>query len=64
LFFGRYVPVPDGKGPRALGELYERQVYMTIEQAEDLARMLTETIQAFKARKAGAEKESKADQGT
>jgi hypothetical protein len=61
LFFGRYVPAPDGKGPRALGELYERQIYMTIEQAEDLAQMLSESIQAFKARKSGTERESEAD---
>jgi len=51
LFFGRYFPMSDGKGPTALGELYERQVYMTIEQAEDLVRMLTESIQGYKARK-------------
>jgi hypothetical protein len=51
LFFGRFFPMPDGKGAQGLGELYERQVYMTIEQAEDLARMLTESIRNFKARK-------------
>jgi hypothetical protein len=39
-----------------------RQVYMTIEQAEDLAQMLTETIQAFKAGKVVAEERHKADQ--
>jgi hypothetical protein len=61
LFFGRYVPAPDGKGPRGLSELYERQIYMTIEQAEDLVQMLTQSIQAFKARKSVAERESKAD---
>jgi hypothetical protein len=38
-----------------------RQIYMTIEQAEDLARMLTESIRDFKARKSGAAKENKAD---
>jgi hypothetical protein len=40
-----------------LGELYERQVYMTIEQAEDLARMLTESIRNFKATKAAPNNE-------
>jgi len=61
LYFGRLAPVPDGKGPRALGEFYERQVYMTIEQAEDLVRMLTQTIQAFKERKSGHELKIKSD---
>jgi hypothetical protein len=60
LFFGRFFPMSDGKGPTALGELYERQVYMTIEQAEDLARMLTETIRGFKARKVETEVNSAA----
>jgi hypothetical protein len=44
-----------------LGELYERQIYMTIEQAEDLVQMLTQSIQTFKARKSGTEKVSAAD---
>jgi hypothetical protein len=50
LFFGRFVPVPD-KGSQGLGELYERQIYMTVEQAEDLARMLTQTVQMYKSRR-------------
>jgi peptide methionine sulfoxide reductase MsrA len=54
LFFGRFTPVSDNKGNQALGELYERQIYMTVEQAEDLVRMLTQTLQAFKARKRGS----------
>jgi len=44
LYFGRYVPTPDDKGGQQLSELYERQIYMTIEQAKDLARMLNQTI--------------------
>lgn len=51
LFFGRYVPASDDKGGQRLGELYERQIYMTVEQAEDLAKVLTQTVQAFKAKK-------------
>jgi len=51
LFFGRFTPVPDNKGGQTLGELYERQIYMTIEQAEDLAKMLTRTLEAFKSRR-------------
>jgi Protein of unknown function (DUF3467) len=52
LFFGRFVPVPN-KGAQGLGEMYERQIYMTVEQAEDLARMLTQTVQMYKSRRAG-----------
>jgi hypothetical protein len=50
LFFGRYVPTSDEKGGQHLAELYERQIYMTVEQAEDLANVLTQTVQAFKAK--------------
>jgi Protein of unknown function (DUF3467) len=53
LFFGRYTPVPDDKGGQTLGELYERQIYMTIEQAEDLAKMLARTLEAFRSRRQG-----------
>lgn len=53
LFFGRFVPVPE-KGSQGLGELYERQIYMTIEQAEDLARMLTQTVRVYRSRMEGA----------
>jgi hypothetical protein len=58
LFFGRFVPIPD-KGSQGLGELYERQIYMTIEQAEDLARMLTQTVQMYRARKQDSQQEKK-----
>jgi hypothetical protein len=51
LFFGRFVPTADEKGGQKLMELYERQVYMTLEQAEDLAAVLNQTVKAFKARK-------------
>ena len=51
LFFGRFVPASDEKGGQKLVELYERQVYMTLEQAEDLAAVLNQTVKAFKARR-------------
>ena len=51
MFFGRLVPASDEKGGQTLAELYERQIYMTLEQAEDLARMLTQTVANFKTRK-------------
>ncbi len=44
LFFGRIAPMNDGKGAQRLVELYENQIYMTMEQAEDLIGVLT-TIQ-------------------
>lgn len=47
LLFGRVVPLPADKGTQTLGELYERQVYMTIQQAEELAGLLTQTVKAF-----------------
>jgi hypothetical protein len=51
LFFGRFVPTPDEQGGQKLAEVYERQVYMTIEQAEDLANVLNQTVKAFRARR-------------
>lgn len=54
LFFGRLVPTSDEKGGQTLAELYERQIYMTFEQAEDLARMLIQTAQMARARRAEA----------
>jgi hypothetical protein len=48
IYFGRYSPVADQKGAQQLAELYERQIYMTLEQAEDLVRILGQTIQAVK----------------
>jgi hypothetical protein len=54
LYFGRFVPTQDEKGGQKLVEFYERQIYMTVEQAEDLAAILNQTIKAFKSRKEGA----------
>ncbi len=48
LYFGRYVPTSDEQGGQQLAELYERQIYMTVEQAEDLAKILNQTIQTIK----------------
>jgi hypothetical protein len=55
LFFGRFVPTPDEQGGQRLAEVYERQVYMTLEQAEDLANVLNQTVKAFKVRKEAGE---------
>ncbi|MBI4963445.1 MAG: DUF3467 domain-containing protein [Desulfomonile tiedjei] len=51
LFFGRYVPGSNEKGEQAMVELYEHQIYMTLEQAEDLVRILGQTVQVTKARR-------------
>ena len=52
LFFGRYVPGSNEKGEQSMVELYEHQIYMTVEQAQDLVRILTQTLEATKARRA------------
>jgi hypothetical protein len=54
LYFGRFVPTSDDKGNQALSELYERQIYMTLEQTEDLIRILSQTMQTVKSRRNGA----------
>lgn len=51
LYFGRFMPTADEKGNQSLAEFYERQVYMTFEQAEDLVRMLSQTLESVKARR-------------
>ncbi len=51
IYFGRFVPRNDEKGRQQLAELFERQIYMTLEQAEDLARTLAQSIQMYKARR-------------
>jgi hypothetical protein len=56
LFFGRYVPATDDQGNQTMAEFYERQVYMTVEQAESLAQALTQTVKAYKDRVAAARK--------
>jgi hypothetical protein len=48
LYFGRFVPAPDDEGGQKLAELYERQIYMTVEQAADLARILNQTLERLK----------------
>lgn len=52
LYFGRYVPARDGKGTQQLTELYERQIYMTVEQAQDLIRMLSQTVEMYSTKNA------------
>ena len=54
LFYGRYVPTSDDKGSRALAELYERQIYMTFEQAEQIVKLISQTLEARKANKNAA----------
>ncbi|MGO9570985.1 MAG: hypothetical protein ACLP5H_25965 [Desulfomonilaceae bacterium] len=44
------MPASDEKGGQQLAELYERQIYMTVEQAEDHPKILNQTIQALKKR--------------
>jgi hypothetical protein len=48
VYFGRYVPGSNEKGEQSIVELYEHQIYMTLGQAEDLARILSQTLKAIK----------------
>jgi len=52
LFFGRYIPATTEGGGPSLAELYEQQIYMTLEQAEDLVRILKQTVDLARTRKA------------
>lgn len=55
------MPRNDEQGNQQLAELYERQIYMTIEQAEDLARTLAQSVQMFKARRQGSGEQKSQD---
>jgi hypothetical protein len=58
LFYGRFVPTSDDKGARGLTELYERQIYMTFEQAEQIVKLLSQTLDALKANKMASAKQN------
>lgn len=51
VMFGRYVPTSEEGGGQRMAELYERQIYMTLEQADELARALTRTVEIMKSRR-------------
>ena len=50
LIFGRYVPANNQQGEQTMAELYERHIYMTLEQAEELNNTLTRTLEVIKSR--------------
>jgi hypothetical protein len=52
LIFGRYVPANNQQGEQTMAELYERHIYMTVEQAEELKNTLTRTLEVIKSREA------------
>ena len=51
LYFGRYSQTKNENQESVPSELYERQIYMTMDQARRLAQMLNQTIQAVDAPK-------------
>jgi hypothetical protein len=50
LVFGRYVPANNQQAEQTMAELYERHIYMTVEQAEELAKTLTKTLEIIKSK--------------
>ena len=52
LYLGRYVPATAEDGSQTLSEFYERQVYMTFQQADELTRTLVQTLEALRNRQA------------
>ena len=50
LVFGRYVPANNQQAEQTMAELYERHIYMTVEQAEELTKTLTKTLEIIKSR--------------
>jgi hypothetical protein len=47
VMFGRMVANPESELSAGLAELYERHIYMTVEQATDLAIVLLKSVQKF-----------------
>ena len=51
LYFGRYSQTRNENQEPVPAELYERQIYMTMDQAKRLAQVLNQTIQAVESGK-------------
>ncbi|MCX5862651.1 MAG: hypothetical protein WCG29_04020 [Desulfomonile sp.] len=52
LYFGRYVLKGLDRGAPSLAQVYEKQVYMTAEEAEKLAQAILQTARMFKSKRA------------
>jgi hypothetical protein len=50
LVFGRYAPANNQQAEQTMAELYERHIYMTVEQAEELTKTLTKTLEIIKSK--------------
>ena len=50
LVFARYVPADNQQAEQTMAELYERHIYMTVEQAEELTKTLTKTLEIIKSK--------------
>lgn len=50
VLFGRFVPVPQAQDQSGLMPIYEKQILMTVEQAQDLVRTLSQAVQDFRTR--------------
>lgn len=55
IYFGRYGRAATGQQESSPAEVYEQQVYMTLQQAKRLAAVLSETVEALEAGKAAAQ---------
>ncbi len=52
LYFGRYILKGLDDGRLGLSQIYEKQVYMTVDEAEKLAEAILKTVQMFRSRRA------------
>lgn len=50
LYFGRYVLSGIDRGKPTLSQVYEKQVYMAVDEAEKLAEAIVRTVRVFRSR--------------
>jgi hypothetical protein len=53
VLFGRYVSVYTEQQGQGAVPVYEKQILMTVEQAEDLVKTLSQAVQDFRSRREG-----------
>lgn len=55
VIFGRYLPMLGPTGEQGIAPVFEKQILMTVEQVEDLVKILGKAAEDFRARRAEAE---------
>lgn len=63
VYFGRFGQTTDNNQQPLMAEIYEKQIYMTVDQARRLAAVLSQTLQSIDASQAGDQHQPGQQQG-